>query len=64
MPVLWHERVRLLRARIAAIAAMPSSCLPNVPTVIEAGVPGLADFAALAQHGFYGPRTRHNRWWR
>ena len=48
IPVIQSGKARLL----ATTGVKRASYLPNVPTVIEAG---LADFSAFAWHGFYGP---------
>jgi len=48
IPLIQTQKARLL----ATTGIKRASYLPNVPTVIEAG---LADFSALAWHGFYGP---------
>ncbi len=47
-PMIDQGRVRLL----ASTGAKRASYLPDLPTVIEAGIP---DFAAFAWHGFYAP---------
>ena len=48
MPLIQTQKARLL----ATTGVKRASYLPQVPTVIEAGI---ADFSALAWHGFYGP---------
>ena len=48
MPLLQTGKVRLL----ASTGMKRASYLPEVPTVIESGIP---DFVALAWHGFYAP---------
>ncbi len=48
MPLTQTGKARLL----ATTGVKRASYLPNLPTVIEAGI---ADFSALAWHGFYGP---------
>jgi tripartite-type tricarboxylate transporter receptor subunit TctC len=48
IPVVQTNKVRLL----ATTGQKRASYLPNLPTVIEAGIP---DFVALAWHGFYAP---------
>jgi tripartite-type tricarboxylate transporter receptor subunit TctC len=48
MPLIQTQKARML----ATTGMKRASYLPNVPTVIEAGIP---DFSALAWHGFYGP---------
>jgi tripartite-type tricarboxylate transporter receptor subunit TctC len=48
MPLIQAGKARLL----ATTGVKRASYLPSVPTVIEAG---LADFSAMAWHGFYGP---------
>jgi tripartite-type tricarboxylate transporter receptor subunit TctC len=48
MPLLQTGRARVL----ATTGARRASYLPDVPTVIEAGLP---DFVAQAWHGFYAP---------
>lgn len=47
-PMVQQGRVRLL----ASTGAKRPSYLPDLPTVIEAGIP---DFVAFAWHGFYAP---------
>lgn len=51
IPLIQTHKARLL----ATTGVKRAAYLPNVPTVIETGVAGLADFSALAWHGFYGP---------
>ena len=48
MPLIQTGKARLL----ATTGVKRASYLPQTPTVMEAGI---ADFAALAWHGFYGP---------
>ncbi len=48
IPIIQSSKARML----ATTGVKRASYLPQVPTVIEAG---LADFSALAWHGFYGP---------
>jgi tripartite-type tricarboxylate transporter receptor subunit TctC len=48
MPLLQTGKARLL----ATTGLKRASYLPDVPTVIEAGI---ADFSAIAWHGFYAP---------
>ena len=51
IPLIQTQKARML----ATTGIKRASYLPNVPTVAEAGLAGLADFSALAWHGFYGP---------
>ena len=48
MPMVQQGRIRLL----ASTNTRRSSYLPDLPTVIESGIPG---FTAFAWHGFYAP---------
>ena len=48
MPLLQTNKVRLL----ATTGLKRAAYLPDVPTVMEAGI---ADFSAIAWHGFYAP---------
>ena len=48
MPMVQTNKVRLL----ATTGQKRASYLPNIPTLIEAGIP---DFVALAWHGIYAP---------
>ena len=48
MPLLQTGKVRLL----ATTGLKRASYLPDIPTVIESGIP---DFSAIAWHGFYAP---------